>query len=67
MDAQEEKKLYKKLVKTCNKLGWDIAIGSDSEETVTGLIIGTDEWVKEITEKLESCQKKENKSKKKRK
>ena len=56
-----EESLLNALVKTCKDLGWDIGIPkinnaeenqNDSEDEISGLIIGTNDFVTSIMDKI---------------
>lgn len=53
-EAAYREQLFKEIIEIVGELGWQIAIpkGNDNDE-VPGLIIGTEEYVKEVTEAVD--------------
>ena len=44
----EEEQAFGQIIKACKVLKWIIALPEDGEATITGLIIGTDEYVNSV-------------------
>ena len=53
-DGQYRHQLFKELIEIVTELGWSMAIpkGDDNEE-VPGLIVGSDEYLEEVLDKLD--------------
>ena len=51
METSEE--IFQKIIEACEKLDWVFAVNAEDNGNVSGLIIGTIDYVTEITDQLE--------------
>ena len=46
--TNKEEQAFAQIIKACKVLNWMIALPEDEEDNITGLIIGTDEYVNSV-------------------
>lgn len=51
--SEDDLKVFTRLMEAISDMGWDIAVDPRSGDQVRGMIIGTEEYVQEIVEKID--------------